>query len=288
MFLPDESTLAGRLAKLVSAAELGLLVAEYQQKQQKRRRRQKGSKAGDGTSEIIFEHAPRFVGSDPGSDFLDGATILDLNRQGVDLGLVDDEGRRGSLSALAFAILFENEFSRFGTRTRSITVCLHCFGVFWRPWWYKRDEFFCSKECSQAAAQALQRARRQNTRQRYYIRFGLWDAETEMSIDTQRCTYEPGISAYHAFYDPEDGCYRLDYAKAKKYERRARISLPFVYDRQIFIITGKETKRGIDREPCVCNIRLIAPAIWRNQQIVPLPLERLLAVAEVLGFGADT
>lgn len=246
MFLPDESTLAGRLCALASAAELGLLTAEYQHKRQSRG--------------VRFSHAPRPSG------FFNDYTLPQL------------------FAAEAF------------TGATIMNICLHCYTV--RAGFEDLTDFwfggrrggapldFCSDECKQAAERARQRTGRQ--KKRCYIRFGLWDTRTETSVNVQTGQREPGVSAYDAFYDPEDGCYRLDTAKVAQYARQAKRCLPLLYDRHIFIITGDETEPGTDNEPCLRNIRLIAPAIWRNQQIIPVPLERLLWLAEALGFGPDT
>lgn len=245
-FLPDESTLAGRLFQIASAAELGLLTAEYQQK---RRRRGRARHEGD----VPFSHAPRPTG------LFANYTLPQFV----------------AAEALSGNILMD--------------VCLHCFAVqvdIVSILGGKKARNFCSKECAQAAERARSRAAHQ--KKRSYIRFGLWDTAAEASVDLTSGEREPGVSVFDAFYDPEDGCYRLDTVKVAQYARQARRCLPLLYARHIFIITGDETAPGIDGEPCLHDIRLIAPAIWRNQQIVPIPLERLLWLAEALGFGTDT
>lgn len=284
MFLPDERTLAGRLTALASAAELGLLAAEYQQKQQKQQRRRQGSKGSTQSDGVMFEHAPRFVGSKGGTTFIDQVSTADWIAFFMTLDTL--KGSRGSLSALAFHRLLELEVSSRGTGRAMFVVCPFCFGVFFRPQWLLEGApDFCSEECRQSAEQALQRARK--PLERHFLRFGLWPTSPEKSIDFQQGIHEPGVSVYDAFYDPEAGCYRLDTAKVTQYARRAKSYLPMLFDRHIFVVTGDETEPGIDGEPCLRNVRLIAPAIWRNHQIVPVPLERLLAVAEALGFGKD-
>lgn len=272
MFLPDESTLAGRLCALASAAELGLLTTEYQRKQRKRH-----------SNEVMFKHAPR-VGSmnifDP-SDPMDDA---DLVTAMISLA---HRGNGARLSTLAFHRLFSAEAN--GLMAVSIMViCLHCYGVFSYPNGALGGKIpdFCSEECKQAAIAAYQRKRHQ--RKRHYIRFGLWDASAERSIDFQLGVHEPGVSTYDAIYDEEDGCYRLDFVKVSKYARRAKVYLPMLLERHIFIITGDETEPGVDGETCLRNVRLVAPAIWRNHQIVPIPLERLMWLAEALGFDPGT
>lgn len=98
---------------------------------------------------------------------------------------------------------------------------------------------------------------------RYYIRFGRWRDEERSqnylaSREQGKPVYEPGVSAYHADYVPEEDRWAID--ESMNYDTITGTLAALLYNpnKRIFLVQGTEIdEEGADGEPLLHNVKLV-------------------------------